>query len=171
MEVVTWSIKIGGHCRNPAPTKLTPRCLDLHDARNFRNRVGVVCFFQCAGHQRRFTNRLLGKLGINARRPQKQQPLDTHLVGSIHQVCLYLQVLAEEVSRVGVVGMNSADFGRRINHHIGADVAQGPKHRRSVGQIHFTGGETHEVCIALLLQSPPNCRAGQSPVARHINCV
>ena len=58
-------------------------------------------------------------LRIDAARAQEQQALDAGAVRGLDDVGLDHQVVVEEVGRIGVVGQDAADLGRREDDRIG----------------------------------------------------
>ena len=50
-------------------------------------------------------------LGVDAAGAEKQQALDLVLPGAVNDVGLDSEIVVDEFGRIGVVGMNAADFG------------------------------------------------------------
>jgi hypothetical protein len=113
--VVTGAIKVGGHYASVvhavACAVLAVVAFAEFDARYFGDGVGLVGRFQRAGEQGVFAHGLGGELGVDAAAAQKEQFFHAIAKCSIDHVGLHHQVVVDEFSRVGVVGMDAADFG------------------------------------------------------------
>ncbi len=108
---------------------------------------------------------LLCELRVDARRPEEHQALDTVLDSSVHDVHLDLQVLAEEVVRVGVVREDPADLRSRQHDVLRALLSEEVEHRSAVLQVQLGGRPAHEVGEALGLEPPLDRGAHEPAVA------
>jgi hypothetical protein len=71
-----------------------------------------------------FLHRLRRKLGIDAAGAEEQQALDLVPVRGVNDVGLDGEVVADELGRVFVVGMDAADFGRGEKDVVGFSAAK-----------------------------------------------
>ena len=169
--VVVWAIKVGGHGGNPPVAVLATHSLNVQNPCNFRDSIGLIGWFQRSGEESRFLDGLGCKLRVDARRPKKKQSVDTGAMGGIHEVDLYLQVVAQKISGVGVVGMDSPHLRGGINHDIRRKALQCLLGGASVGEIELGRGETNQICIAGFFEMAPNRRTGEAPMARDVDLI
>ena len=122
--VVSRAIEVGG--------QLLRRRLRLTqlDAGDFGDRVPRVRGFQRPGEQCFLADRLLGELGINAAAAQKQQAPHAAAPGRFDHIGLDLEVIQQEISRVGAVGLDATHLSRRQHHHRGLVFGKPALHGR-----------------------------------------
>ena len=147
---------------------LTPDGLHLQDAGDLGDRVGVVGGLEVAGEQRVLADRLRRELGVDARRAQEQQPLGAVRDGGVHHVDLDLQVLGEEVDRVGVVGEDAADLGGRQHHVARLGLGEEREHLVAVLEVQLGRGPADQRGEALPLEVAPDGGADQPAVTGDI---
>ncbi len=169
--VVVWTIKVGGHRGNPPVAVLATHCLNVQNPRNFGDSIGLIGWFQRSGEESRFLNGLGCKLWVDARRPKKKKSFNTSTVGGIHQVDLYLQVVAQKISGVGVVCMDSPHLRGGIDHDIRRKALQGLQGGTSVGEIELGRGEANQICVAGFFEMAPNRRTGEASMARDVDLI
>jgi hypothetical protein len=138
--------------------------LDLHDAGDLGDRVGIVRRLERPGHQAVLADRLLRELGVDAGRSEEQQPLDTDLVRAVHHVDLDAQVVRQELGRVRAVGHDAADPARGEHDHVGSNVAQVAERGVAVPKVDLGRAGPEQVAEAGLLQLAPDRGPGQSAV-------
>jgi hypothetical protein len=81
------------------------------DAGNFGQRIGTVGRLERPCEQILFADGLRAIAGIDATRAEKEQALDTVAISGVNDVGLNLKIVANEIRRMSVVGLNAADFG------------------------------------------------------------
>ena len=109
------------------------------------------------------------ELGVDARGPEEQQPLDAVLERRVHDVDLDAQVVAEEVHRVGVVGQDAADLGRGQHDVARPGLGEELEDCVAVLQIELGGRAPDEVGEALGFQLAPDRRPDQAAVAGDVD--
>ncbi len=134
-KVVAWPVQVGGHRRDPRQAMLAAHRLDRKDAGDFGDRVRVVGRLQRTGEQRALRDRLRGEFRVDARRAQEQQPRHPRRHGGIQQVDLDLEVFRQEIGRVGVVGQDAADPGRRVDDDLRPRLENEVERRGPIRQI------------------------------------
>ena len=167
-EVVLGPVEVGGHRGDPGQPVLAADGLDLQDAGDLGDRVGVVGGFQVPGEEVILLQRLRGQLRVDAGGPQEQDPLHPVLQGGVEDVDLDPQVLGQEVHGVGVVGQDPADL-RRGQHHVpGLGLREEREHRLAVLEVKLGRGPADEVGEALGLEPAPDRGADQAAVTGHV---
>jgi len=99
----------------------------------------------------------------------EEELLHAGLAGALNQVVLNLQVLEEEIRRVGAVGDNAADPGRRDEDILGPLTGVELLYGAAVEQIQLGMGTANQAGVAAALQLPPQGASGQTAVASHVN--
>ena len=105
------------------------------DASYFCNGVGLVGGLQGAGEQGVFRHGLRSELGVNVAGAQEQELLYTVPESFFNDVGLDHQVLVDELGRVGVVGVDAADFGGSQVHLGGLFLGKESLHGGLVGEV------------------------------------
>jgi hypothetical protein len=72
-------------------------------------------------------------------------------MGGMHHIGLHHQVVVDEISRVGVVGVNATNFGRREVHLRGPLLVKQGLHCRLVTQVQLGVGSGDELLRAKTL--------------------
>ena len=139
VKVVARAVDIGRHGGDPVATILNAVGLRLLDASNFRHGVGRIGRLELPSQQRVFGDWLWCKLRINTGGAEEDKPVDSRFRCSVHQVDLDLNVLGEKFGWVGVVGVDAADSGGRINNQIRGVVRQVLEYSVSVEQVELAG--------------------------------
>ncbi len=84
---------------------------------------------------------------------------------------MYLQVLADEVGRIAVVGVNAADPGGGEKHVVRPRLGEKGIHRRRIGQVQLPVGAGNQVLVALRLEPAEDGGTHQPAVAGDVNPV
>ena len=122
------------------------------DSGNFRNCVRFIGWFQEAVHQIFLTQRLRRRARINAGRSEKQQFADTTAPCLVHHVGLHHQIVKNKVGRIGIVGVNAADFcGGKIND-VNFFVLEKRTHLCLVSKFQFGVAARDQVGLSLRAQ-------------------
>lgn len=164
-EVVAGSVEVRRHGRDPRQPVLAADRLDLQDAGDLRDRVGVVGRFEGPRQQRLLDDGLRREPRVDARRAQEQQPLDLGRPRGVEDVHLDADVLAEEVDRVRRVRHDPADLRRREDDVARAVRTEEVVHGVAVGEVELRGGLPHEPGEPRPFQPAPDRRADQAAVA------
>ena len=131
IEIVARSVEIARHKRDVVAAVLLAVGLTQLDAGDFGHRVPFVGRLQWAGQQRVFLDRLRRKLGIDARRAEKQQTIDAGEMGRVNDIGLDRQIVVDEIGGKHVIGVDAADLGGGKHNGIGAILLQPNLDRRS----------------------------------------
>src|SRR5687768_14882614 len=116
IEIVVWAVEIGWHCRNKVTPVLLAVSLTQLDARNLGDCIPLVCRFEGGGKKRVLRHGLRHVARVNARRAKEQELLNLVAPSGVNEVRFNDEIVIEKVSRVDVVGMNTAD-PRGGDHH------------------------------------------------------
>ena len=162
VEVVARAVEVRRHRRDVGLVVLATHRLDVQHAGDLGDGVGVVGRLQQAGEQGVLADRLLGELRVDAARAEEQQPLDADLVGGVDDVHLDADVVGEEVGRVGGVGHDAADLGRR-QHDVLRDAARGRSRRRRRGRAGRARRRLRP--ISAVCPRPSRCRQTAEPTS------
>jgi hypothetical protein len=92
--------------------------------------------------------------GVDATRTQEQQPLYTRPVRFVDHVCLDLEILSDEITRIGCIRKNATDFGRCQEHVLGTLFAKKLLDLVLVRQIKLLTSAQEQVRIAKRFQPP-----------------
>src|SRR6266850_993400 len=106
---------------------------------------------------------------IDARRTQEQQAFDPRAPGLVNHVALDLEIFAEKVRGISVVGDDAADPGRRQKNVIGPLALEKLAHRSLFRELEFGVGAGDEIAISCSLQTPHERRANQATMARNVD--
>lgn len=112
-------VQIGGHPRNCIPIVLNPIRLAHLDPGDLGNGVPLVRGLERARQQCVLRDGLRSEFGVNAGGAEEQELLDSESVGGVDDVGLDLEIDGDEIRRVGVVGVNAADFSGGEDHESG----------------------------------------------------
>jgi hypothetical protein len=85
----------------------------------------------------------------------------------IDHIGLNLQVVADKVGRIGVVGVNAAHPGRGQKDKLRALLGKKCVHRLRLLQIQIGVGAKEEISETAALQAPHQGRSGKSAMSRH----
>ena len=167
--VVARAIQIGGHGADGVKTILFAIGLAHLDARDFGQSVGVVGWFQRPCQQVLFLDGLRAQLGVNARRPKKQQLFAAVAVCAVDNVVLDLQVLVNELCGICGIGVDASHLGGGQNHHVRSVLGKKSPHPGLIAQIQFCMRACELPFIARTRQGTTQGAAYKPPVARHID--
>ena len=117
--VVARPIEIGGHQADGVESVLPAQRLAQLEAGDLGDRIPLVGGLERPGEQGFLPNRLLGEFGVDAATAQKQQPSHARAPSALDHVGLDLEVVQQEIGRVGGVGVDAANLGGRQHHHRG----------------------------------------------------
>jgi hypothetical protein len=146
VEVVPGPVEVGGHHRQkPGPVLPVVGVAHL-DPGDLGHGIGAVGGLQRPGEQILLFHRLGAVLGVDARRPQKDQPLDPIEVALVQDVALDLEVVEDELGRVGAVGVDPPHPGGRQKDVVGFFLSKKPRHGRLVHQLQLPVGPGDDVC-------------------------
>ena len=150
IEVIAWTVEIGGHGRQVTGMEL-PIVRPAHlDACDLGQRIGTVGGLERPGEQILFLDRLRAELGIDATGAQKEQTVDAGAVAGVDHVGLNGQVFTNKVCRIKIVGQDAADFGggqKDVSRTLlGKEALDGD----CVGQIEFGARSQQEPLKAAL---------------------
>ncbi len=126
--VVARSIEVGGHQADHVNTVLLAQRRTELEAGDLGYRIPLIGGLQLPGKQGFFLDRLLGEFGVDAAAAQKQQPPHATAPGRFDHGRLDLEVVEQEVDRVGAVG------GRQ-HHHRGLVLTKPALHGLGLTQI------------------------------------
>jgi hypothetical protein len=143
--------------------------LDVEDAGDLGDGVGVVGGLERAGQQRGLGHRLPRQLGVDAGRAEQQEPLDADSVGGLEHIDLDAQVVAEEVSRVGVVGQDAADLGRGEHDDLRPVCLEERARGCLVSQVQVDGRRSQKAPESLPLEVPPHRGADEASMAGYVD--
>ena len=101
--------------------------------------------------------------------PRKQQLAHPVPPGRVDHVGLDLQVVAQEVGRVGVIGANPADLRGREYHVLRSFAGEELLDSRRVAQFQLGMRAQQQVPVSPALQFADDGRADQAPVASDVD--
>lgn len=169
--VIARPIQIGGHQADRIKAVLPPQRLTQLDAGDLGDRVPLIRGLERPGEQRFLTDRLLGELGVDAAAAQKQQTPHATAPRRFNHAGLDLEVVEQEIGRVGVVGLDATYLGRRQHHHRGLVLGKPALHSRAVFQIQLGAAGCDQVGVARPLQRAADGAARHAAVAGHEDAV
>lgn len=165
VEVVARAVQVRRHRRDVRGPVLLAVRLDLDDAGDLREGVGLVGRLQRAGQQGVLADRLRGQLRVDAGGTQEQQSAHAGRMGTTDHAELDLEVLLQELHRVRAVGHDPADLGGGQHHGVRADVLQVRRGRGGVAQVEV--GTTPGQHLMAVGGEPPGDRGShEAAVAR-----
>ena len=110
-EIVARPVEVAGHRADEVAAVLGAGMVAELDARDLRDRVGLVGDLERTGQQRLLADRLRGQLRVDAARAEEEQLADAGAAGTVDDVGRHRQVVVEEIVRLGGVGLDAADAG------------------------------------------------------------
>ena len=165
-------VAIGGHQADGIKAMLPAQRLKQLDAGNLGDRVPLIRGLQRRGDQRFFADRLLSEFRVDAAATQKGLEPHPAAPGRFHHVGLDLEVIEQEISRVGVVGLDAAHPGRRRqHHHRGLVLFEPALHGGAVIQIQLGSAGCEQIAVACPLQRLADGAACHTAMARHEDAV
>ena len=120
-------------------------------------------------HQVIFLDGLLRQARIDAGRAEEQQLPHAGAPGFVDDVGFHQQVVVDEVGRIGIVGVDAADLGRRQVDLVDALAAEECAYLSLVGQFQFVVAARDQVGMAARLQGAHDGRADQAAVTGDID--
>ena len=136
------------------------------DAGDLGDRVRFVGRLEGTGQQILFLDRLRRHLGIDAAAAEELEALHAGSIGRVDDVGLDEDVAADEIGRIGIVGVDPSDPRRRHDDIVGFLFGKEPSHRRPVLEIELGVCSQHEILEALPFQRAHERRADEAAVAR-----
>ncbi len=171
MIIVAGTVEVGRHRREEARAVLPVIARAQLDAGDLGERIGAVGRLERPGQQRGLGDRLGGVLGIDAARPEEQQPVDPDAMRRGDHVGLDGEVVADEVGRKRVVGADAADPGGREHDMGGALGRHECRGRRLVRQVELGVRAEDEVVEPGSAQRTDDGAARQPAVPRDVDLV
>jgi len=169
MIVVAGAIQIGGHGADGVKAILLTIGLAHLDARNFRQSVSIIGWFQRPGEQILFLDGLWAQFRINARRAEKQQLFTAVAVGTVNDIVLDLQILVNEFCRICGIGVDAPHLGGSQNHHIWTIFGKKSTHGGLIAQIQIRMGTRELPRIARTRQRATQSTAHKPTMACYID--
>lgn len=93
----------------------------------------------------------------------------TALAGRMNYIGLHNQIFEDELRRIGVVGMDTADFGRSQIHLVWFFSLHKVPDRLLVQQVQLPAGSGDDVGLSQRFETSDNGAAGHAAVAGHID--
>ena len=169
--VVSRAIQIGGHQADGIKAVLPAQRLTKLDAGDLGDRIPLIGGLQGPGEQRFLADRLLGELRVDAAAAQKQQAPHAAAPGRFDHVGLDLEVVEQEISWVGVVGLDAAYLGRRQHNHRGLVLGKPALHGEAIFQVQLGAAGREQVAVARSLQRPADSASRHAAVAGHEDAI
>ena len=137
------------------------------DAGDLRDRVPLIGWLERTGQQRRLVQRLRREARIDAARAEEAKLARAVAVGGVDQIRLDLEVVANEVGRVRVVGGNAADLGGGHKDVLRPLAREEAIHGRPVAQIDCAARRRQDVGVAACSQRAADRGADEAARAGH----
>ena len=175
--VVAGAVEVGGHQADRIEAVLLAQRLTQFDAADLGDGVPLVGGLQGTTKQRLLADRLGGELGVDATAPQKEKPAHPTPPCRFDHMGLDLEILQQEISWIGVVGLNAPHLRGRQHHHSGVVLVKPAIHRHRIQEIELlaAGGEQgsspSRVAVTRPLQSTGNRTARHAAMAGHKNPI
>ena len=142
--VVPGTVEIGRHRRVEHHAELLPVGLGELETRDLGNSVGLVGRLQRSGEQTILGHRLRCELRINARTAEEEQALHPVFVGAVDRVGRDGEILKQELRRISVVRVDTADLGCGDDGHVGFFRGVKCLHRDLRRQVEFAARAEQE---------------------------
>ena len=131
----------------------------LIESRDLGDSIRFVGVLQRSREEGFFAEGLLGLSGIDAGTAEEEEMLYTVAEALSDDVLLYLEVVVDEVSAVGVVRHDPPDVCCREDHRLRALLIEERTHSDGIREIQLTMSTADEVGIATLLEVAPDSGA------------
>jgi hypothetical protein len=170
MVIVARAVKIRRHDGNEICAELTPIGLAQLNAGYLGYRVPFVGGLERAGQQLVLRHGLGCEPRINTRGPEEHQLVHADRVGAADNVERDREVVGNKISRIGAVGMNSADPRSSEENQVGPIAPEPLFGRTLVGKIKNSVVGTKNLAA---LAREPACyrRTPHPPVAGDIDTL
>ena len=171
IEVIPRPVEIGRHQRDGVEAVLAPVGLTQLDAGDLGDRIPLVGGLQRPGEQAILGHRLGRELGVDAGRAQELQLAHPIAPGGIDHRRLDLQVVAQEIRRIAVVGMDAAHLRRRQKHILRPLGGEKRLHRSGIAQVQFGMTTQQQIAKSGLFQPAHNRAAHEAAMTGDENAA
>ena len=169
VEVVAGAVEVGRHDAAEVGAVLAVVGFAEFDAGDLGDGVGFVGRFEWAGEEGGLGHRLRGQTRVDAGAAEEQQAFDAVTPGRLNDVGFDQEVLVEEFGRVGVVGVDAADLGRREVDLGRALFGEKGFDGGLVGQVEFGVGAGDEMGVAGAFEGAHQGGADHAAMAGDVN--
>jgi hypothetical protein len=167
--VVARAIQVGRHHGQKLGAVLAVERPAHFDTGDLGHGVGTIGGFERAGEEVFLLHRLRAVARVDARGTEKQQAFDAVPVCRLDEVVLDREVDGDEVSRIGVVGEDAADFGGSKEHVVGFFCGEEGFDRGLAGEVELSMGAGEDVCVSGGSQTAGDGRTDQAAMAGDVD--
>ena len=161
--IVTCAVEVRRHGADGVKAVLLAVGLAHLDARDLGQGIGIIG----SGEQVLLFDGLRAELGIDAGRPQKEEFFYAVLPGTMDDVVLDLEILIDELGRIGGIGVDTAHLGSSQNDVVRFFSRKKVAYGLLLSKIKFCMAANAQVFIARAAQSPADSTAHQTAMSGH----
>jgi hypothetical protein len=169
MVVVAGAIEVGRHHAAEVAAVLAVVAFAQLDAGDLGDGVGLVGRLQLAGQKRILRHGLRREPRIDAARAKEEQLACAGAPSLVDQIGFDHQVRIDELGRIAVVGVDTADLCRRHIDLLRLFLGEEGSDLGLVRQVEFGMSSGDEVGVAFFDQAPHDRAAYHAAVSRHEN--
>ena len=159
VEVIVGAVEVRRHDCDVVRAVLEVEALTHLEPCDLSDSIGLVGVLQRSREEGFFAERLLGLSGIDAGAAEEEEVLYAVAEALSDDVLLYLEVVVDEVSAVGIVRHDPPDVCCCEDHRLGALLIEERTHSDGIREVQLTMGTAYKVGIATLLEVAPDSGA------------
>lgn len=165
--IVTCAVEVRRHGADGVKAVLLAVGLAHLDARDLGQGIGIIGGLQGSGEQVLLFDGLRAELGIDAGRPQKEEFFYAILPGTMDDVVLDLEVLIDELGRIGGIGVDTAHLGSSQNDVVRFFSRKKVAYGLLLSKIKFRMAANAQIFIPRTAQGPADGAAHQTTMPGH----
>ena len=169
VEVIVGAVEVRRHDCDVVRAVLEVEALTHLEPCDLSDSIGLVGVLQRSREEGFFAEGLLGLSGIDAGATEEEEVLYAVAEALSDDVLLYLEVVVDEVSAVGIVRHDPPDVCCCEDHRLRALLIEECTHRDGIREVQLTMGTADEVGVTTLLEVAPDSGAYEPSMPCDIN--
>jgi hypothetical protein len=169
VEVIVGAVEVRRHDCDVVRAVLEVEALTHLEPCDLSDSIGLVGVLQRSSEEGFFAERLLGLSGIDAGAAEEEEVLYAVAEALSDDVLLYLEVVVDEVSAVGIVRHDPPDVRSCEDHRLRALLIEECTYSDRIREIQLTVGTADKVGVATLLEVVPDSGAYEPTMPRDID--
>jgi hypothetical protein len=138
------------------------------DAGNLCNCVGLIGRFKLSRKEIFLSHWLGSKSWINTGTSQEQKFLDSVSIGCVNHIAFNDKVIVDEISRVGIVGVNASNLGCGQENVFGFLIFEKILNIPLDFEIQLLMGLQDEILVTLRLEAAKDGRANEARMTSYV---
>ena len=159
VEVIVGAVEVRRHDCDVVRAVLEVEALAHLEPCDLSDSIGLVGVLQRSSEEGFFAERLLGLSGIDTGAAEEEEVLYAVAEALSDDVLLYLEVVVDEVSAVGIVRHDPPDVCCCEDYRLRALLIEERTHSDGIREVQLTMGTADEVGVTTLLEVAPDSGA------------